>query len=108
MVEDKIKIFTSDNWEKEIKRSDGLTIVFFWTEWCEPCLEMMSEIKKLAKECSWKINIGTLNVDENDEIASDYKVSIVPTTMLFRDGRKFREIITNVPVDKIIEAIDEV
>jgi thioredoxin 1 len=81
-------------------------MVFFWAEWCEPCMKMSQTVEEMAKECAKKVKVIKLNIDDNSDIASTYKVSIVPTVMFFKEGQKRREIITNVSRMQLEAAIE--
>jgi len=97
---------TSDTWESEVLKADGLVMVVFWAGWCKPCLTIYSTVEEMAKECPEKVKVVRLNIDDNADIASTYKVSIVPTIMFFKEGQKRREIITNVPRTQLEAAIE--
>ena len=103
-----VKDVTSDTWESEVLKTDGLVMVVFWAGWCEPCIELNRTIEKMAAECSGKVKIVRLNIDESGDIASKYRVSIVPTTMFFVDGQKCREIITNVSRELLEETVNSI
>ncbi len=85
----------SGTWEREVLKADGLVAVLFWAPWCEPCMQMVPAVEEFARE-SVGTKVVKLNVDENDDVASTYLVSILPTVMFFREGQKRREVVTNV------------
>ena len=97
---------TSDTWESEVIDCNTLVMVFFWAQWCDPCLKMSKTIEAMAADIPEKVKIVKVNIDDNDDIASDYKVSIVPTTMFFKEGRKCRELITNVSRKQLEDVIN--
>ena len=88
---------TSTQWNSEILQTEGLVMVLFWADWCEPCMKMIPMLEEMAKEYSETVKIVKLNIDKNADIGKTYKVSIVPTVMFFKEGQKRHEIITNVP-----------
>jgi len=96
----------SDTWESDVLKADGLVMVVFWAEWCEPCMKMAPTVEEMAKVCPEKVKVVKLNIDDNADIASTYKVSIVPTVMFFKEGQKRREIITNVSRTQLEAAIE--
>jgi thioredoxin 1 len=96
----------STTWNSEVLQAEGLVMVVFWAEWCEPCMKMAPTVEEMAKECPEKVKVVRLNIDDNADIASTYKVSIVPTVMFFKEGQKRREIITNVSRTQLEAAIE--
>ncbi len=92
-------------WDKEVLQVDGLMMVVFWAEWCKPCIKILATVDELAKEYSGQVKIVRLNIDDNEDIASKYKVSIIPTVMFFKHGQKLHEIICVVPKMQIEDAI---
>jgi len=96
---------TSAMWENEVLKFDGLVMVVFWAGWCEPYAKMAQEVEELGEKYAGKVKVVRINIDDNADLASNYRVSIVPTTMFFKEGRKCREIITNQERAQIEEAI---
>ena len=66
--------FTTANFEEEVLKSEIPVLVDFYADWCGPCQMMAPVIGQLAGEYEGKVKIGKLNVDENPDIAVQYKV----------------------------------
>ncbi|MGI5825844.1 MAG: thioredoxin [Patescibacteria group bacterium] len=79
-------IFTDQNFEEEVIKSDLPVLVDFFAEWCGPCKMMGPVVDDLAKELEGKVKVGKLNVDENSETASKYGVMSIPTLIYFKGG----------------------
>ena len=77
---------TDETWQDEVLDARGPVLVDFWAEWCAPCRVMNPVIESLATELDGRMKIGTLNVDENEEVASRYDIRGVPTVMIFANG----------------------
>ncbi|MBP5263034.1 MAG: thioredoxin, partial [Lachnospiraceae bacterium] len=56
------KIFTADDFETEVLKSDIPVLVDFYADWCGPCKMMAPLIDKLAAEYEGKVKIGKCNV----------------------------------------------
>ncbi len=83
---------TSNNFEKEILNSKKTTIVDFYADWCTPCKMMSPIIDNIAEETD-NINVGKLNVDEEENIAIKYNVMSIPTIIIFKDGKEIKRFV---------------
>ena len=86
--------------------SQGLVLVDFWAEWCEPCKALAPKLEEVEKEFQvQRLSILKLNVDENHQTASQYGVRGIPTIFLFLNGQKVDELSGNVPKEQISDMI---
>ncbi len=77
---------TKDNFDGEVKKSPVPVVIDFWASWCGPCRIFSPIFEELAKQYDKKVKFVKLNVDDNSEIASEYNVMSIPTTLLFEKG----------------------
>ena len=59
-----------------------------WATWCGPCKAMSPLIDQLAEEYEGKVVIGKYNVDEEGDLATEYRVMSLPTILFFKNGEK--------------------
>lgn len=78
---------TKANFEQEVVNSDIPVLVDFWATWCGPCKMIAPFVTEIANENEGKIKIGKINVDEEPELAIQFKISSIPTLMLFENGQ---------------------
>ena len=69
---------TSENF-KELTASGKPLVVDFWATWCGPCKRLAPIIEELASEYEGRVNIGKCDVEEDDELATQFQVSSIPT-----------------------------
>jgi thioredoxin 1 len=73
--------------------SNRFVVVDFWADWCAPCRMISPIIEELAREFRGRIYFGKLNVDLNPNIPSRYRVTGIPTLLVFKDGRLAERIV---------------
>ena len=77
---------TRNNFQNEIINSDKPVLLDFWAPWCGPCRMVGPILEEIAEERS-DIKIGKINVDEQPELASQFRVMSIPTLIVIKDGK---------------------
>lgn len=80
------EVFTDENFESEVLKSDIPVLVDFYADWCGPCKMMSPVIDELAKEYEGKWKIGKCNIDDAPETAKKYEIQSIPSLKFFKDG----------------------
>lgn len=93
---------TKENFESEVLKSDKPVLVDFFATWCGPCKMLMPTIDEIANEHT-EIKVGKVDVDENMEIAKEYKVFSVPTLIAFKDGKVLKQMVGVQTKEQILE-----
>lgn len=62
-------------------------LVDYWAPWCGPCQTLMPLLEKLAGEYGGAFRLAKVNIDEQQELATQAGVRSVPTVQLFKDGQ---------------------
>ena len=78
-------VITSENFEAEVEKCDKTVLLDFWAPWCGPC-QMLSPIVDQVAEENDDIKVGKVNVDDNQELAMQYKTMSIPTLIVFKNG----------------------
>lgn len=58
-----------------------------WAEWCGPCRMIAPVLEEMARDLKGKAVFGKLNVDENMKTANKYRISAIPTLLIFKNGK---------------------
>ena len=80
-------IINSCKFENEVLKSDIPVLIDFWAAWCGPCRMMSSVVAELAEEYEGKAKICKVNVDEEPELASAFKVMSIPMFAVIKNGQ---------------------
>ena len=84
---------SSENFEKEVLKSEKPMLVDFYADWCGPCNAMAPVIEEFATELDGKAKVGKINVDENSDIAVEYNVMSIPTLIIFKNGKEEKRLV---------------
>ncbi|NLJ89509.1 MAG: thioredoxin [Clostridiales bacterium] len=98
--------FTDDNFEQEVLNSDTPVLVDFYADWCGPCKMIGPVIEELAEEYEGVIKIGKINVDDNQNYSTKYKVMTIPNLIFFKNGEKVDQVIGVVSKDQLVEKLE--
>ena len=74
------------NFQEEVLNSDKPVLLDFWAPWCGPCRRVVPIVDQIALERS-DIKVGKVNVDEEVELASQFRVMTIPTLVVLKDGK---------------------
>lgn len=78
--------FTDSN-VKEVIASGKTVLVDCWAPWCGPCVSMTPIIEALAADYEGRAVVGKYNVDEESDLAGEYRIMSIPTMLFFKDGK---------------------
>ena len=79
-------VLTDANFEEEVLKATGPVLVDFWATWCGPCKMLAPVVEELASEYAGKVKVCKLDVDQGPETSTKYRISSVPTLILFHNG----------------------
>ena len=78
-------IFTTENFDSEVLQSDIPVLVDFYADWCGPCKMLAPTVEKMA-ELHPEVHFYKVDIDEDMDLATRFKVMSVPTLLYFRRG----------------------
>lgn len=81
-----IKNITKANFQQEVMECETTVLLDFFASWCGPCKMIAPVLKEIAEERS-DITVGKVNIDEELELAKEFKIMSVPTLLVMKNGQ---------------------
>jgi thioredoxin 1 len=78
---------TRDNFNQEVMESNVPVLLDFWAPWCGPCRMVSPIVDQLSEEVGEAAKVGKVNVDEQPELASAFRVMSIPTLAVVKNGK---------------------
>ena len=77
------------NFQEEVLNSHKKVLLDFWAPWCGPCRSVLPIVDEIAEEYD-DIKVCKINVDEEIELASQYRVMSIPTLVVMEKGQEVK------------------
>lgn len=100
-------VFSTDNFDSEVLKSDIPVVVDFYADWCGPCKMLSPFVEAMEPLYQGKVKIGKLNVDNNPDIAEKYNVMSIPTLLFFKNGQLVNTSVGMISKDSLQEKIEQ-
>lgn len=98
---------TKQNFQTEVQQSDKPVVIDVYATWCGPCKVMAPLFEELAKELGDQYTFAKLNVDEAREIATEYRVTSVPTFLFIKNNKLVGKEIGNISKEDLRSRIED-
>jgi len=76
-----------ENFESVVNQNEKPMVIGFWAPWCGPCQMLGPTIEEIAAERS-DIIVGKINVDDEMELARQFRIMSIPTIVVMKNGEK--------------------
>lgn len=95
---------TKENFQAEITKSDKPVLVDFWAVWCGSCQMMAPILHELEVEMP-DVQIGKVNVDEQMDLARQFRVVSIPTLIIFKNGQEVQRMVGVTSKEELKDAL---
>lgn len=78
---------TSLNFQDEVMSSPKPVLIDFWAPWCGPCRMVGPVVEQVSEELEGLVKVGKVNVDEQQELSTAFKVMSIPMLVVVKNGK---------------------
>lgn len=101
-----LRHINENDFEKEVIQNKGVVLVDFFATWCPPC-KMLSPVLEEISESRSPYSIVKVNIDENLNISSEFNIEVVPTMLVFKDGKVVDKAVGYMPKEEIVTMLNK-
>lgn len=98
---------TDNNFQEKVIKSEKLSVIDFWAEWCGPCRAIGPVIEELSKEYDGRVNIGKVNVDHNPQLSVNFGVTSIPAILFIKEGKVVDKLVGAQPKMNFVKKIEQ-
>ena len=95
---------SKDNFKEEVLESKVPVLVDFWAVCCGPCQMMAPILHELEAEMP-DVQIGKVNVDEQMDLARQFRVVSIPTLIIFKNGQEVQRMVGVTSKEELKDAL---
>lgn len=92
---------------KHTTDSSQPVLVEFWAPWCVYCRRIAPALEKVAEQYEGILSVGQVNIDDEPLLAQKERIEVIPTLVLYKDGKALGSIVAPESKAKIEEFIRE-
>jgi thioredoxin 1 len=81
-----VKVLNSDEFAGNVENTKGVVVVDFSATWCGPCKMLAPVFEGVSNKMEDKAKFFKVDIDANNNLAQKYRISAVPTMIIFKDG----------------------
>ena len=79
--------------KENIENSGKPVMVEFWAPWCVYCRRIAPAMTKIHQQYSDILDVAQLNIDDHPVLARQEQIEVIPTLVLYRDGKAVSSIV---------------
>ena len=102
-----VKVIEKENFQKDVLESEKPIVVDFWAPWCGYCRRLAPAVERLEGEVGEKVTIASVNVDDLPEVSDKYTIDLIPTLILFKDGKEVDRVVNPPSQDAMLTWLED-
>jgi thioredoxin 1 len=102
-----VKTLITEEFEEKVLNNKKPVLVDFWASWCGPCRMVAPVVERLSNQLPDKFDFFKVNVDEENQLASQYGIMSIPTLLIFKDGEVVAQSVGAKPESELKAMLEE-
>jgi len=98
----------SDKNFKELLNEGKPMMVDFSATWCGPCGKVAPIVEELSEVYAGKINMGKCDVDNGDDIVTEFSIRNIPTLLFFKNGELVDKYVGTISKENLAKKLDAI
>jgi len=99
------KIINTSQFRESVEQNSGVVVVEFFATWCGPCKMLAPVFEQAGEEMKNDATFLKVDIDQSLEIAQQFRISTVPTMMIFKDGKPVESLVGFMPKEAIVQKV---
>ncbi|MDR2444196.1 MAG: thioredoxin [Deltaproteobacteria bacterium] len=92
-MSENITVLTDGSFTEHLGAAKVPVLVDFWAPWCGPCRALAPILEDLSTEMVDRLAFAKINVDENQDAPTKFKVRSIPCLIVFREGQEIGRVV---------------
>lgn len=102
-----MKAMNAEQFSYEIQSGSQPVLVEFWAPWCVYCRRIAPAMEKVAQQFADTLSIRQINIDEEPALADKEQIEVVPTLVLYQNGKALGSVVAPESKARIEEFIQQ-
>ena len=99
------KIINTSQFRGSVEENQGVVVVDFFATWCGPCNLLEPVFEQAGDEMKNDATFLKVDIDQSLELAQQFRISTVPTMMIFKDGKPVETLVGFMPKERIVQKV---
>ena len=99
------KIINRSLFRGSVEENQGVVVVDFFATWCGPCKMLAPVFEQAGEEMKNDATFLKVDIDQSLELAQQFRISTVPTMMIFKDGKPVETLVGFKPKERIVQKV---
>ena len=99
------QVISSEEFNNLVEHIEGIAVVDFFATWCGPCKMLAPVFEQAGEEMKNDATFLKVDIDQSLELAQQFRISTVPTMMIFKKGKPVETLVGFMPKERIVQKV---